>query len=430
MSLKKEYVNVIDFGSRAIRVVMASRHANGQTRILGYGSVPTQGAVHFGAIQDITQATRLVNLAITEAHRMSGIKPHAFYCGIQGKTLSSHISDGKVEIENGLIKKEHLEAVRHNASLESGTPDSLPISCVRTEEWTVDDTRVVDPTGMRGSVLKGRTHFTRLSTFVANNLHACLDAQKKEITEFVYMPLAAAYGSLTLEDIRLGAAVINFGCSSTSLAVFNKNSLLATAVFEWGSNFFINDVAAVLKVSFEEATELVMQYGINLDLFRAPSRSGFRSVPPPNPSSSSEEVTIKLHKTTSGEPDTVSKSKLDQIIYERGFQFCTKIMEYLEQNGFTKHLSRGLVITGGGAAILNQDRLLEKVSDLPTRIGLPQGFNEVPDPLNTTEWAPVIGILNYAFSHRHALGLSPDKKINSNDNSVLAKAMRFVKKAF
>jgi cell division protein FtsA len=426
VSRKRETVAAIDFGSRAIRVVIASRHVSGQTRILGYGSTPTQGAVNFGAIQDINLATSRVNLAITEAQRMANMRVHSLYCGIQGKTLDSRISDGKVEIENGLVKEEHLDAARHNASLESGAPDSHPVSCVRSEEWTVDDMRVADPIGMRGSVLKGRMHFTRMSVFLANNLRSCLHSQKKEITEFVYMPLAAAHGCLTLEDIRLGAAVINFGSTSTSVAVYNDNRLMATEVFEWGSGHFIRDVAAILKVNFEEATELVLQYGINLKLIQPPARNTFRSVSAQKNNASEERVTIKLHNTATGAPSTVDESKLNQIIYDRGNQFSGMIAQYLEEQGYTKHLSRGLVVTGGGAAIANQDRLLEEVSMISTRIGLPIGFNELPDPINTTEWAPTIGIVNYAFAHRRSKGLSPKPK----DNTRFAQVKRFLDKYF
>ena len=418
MSKNKDIVGVIDFGSRAIRVIIGSRLRNGQTHILGYSSVPTQDAVHFGAIQDINLAGKLANQALTQAQAMAKEKTYYLYCGIQGSTEMSGIHDGKVEIENGIIKPEHLEAARHNASLECVTPESRPVSCIKSEQWTVDDIRVADPIGMQGHVLKGRIHFTRLSIFLENNLRTCLENQKKKIADFVYMPLAAAHGCLTLEDIRLGAAVINFGSTSTSITVYNDNRLIATEVFKWGSGHYVGDIAAVLNVYFEEAVELLLDYGINIDLFETPTKGRFKlsstSIAPPD-----SDVTIKLHKTVTGAPGTVAKSKLDAVIFERSKQFAALIEDYLKTNNYLMKLSRGLIITGGGAAVSNQDKILEKTIGISTRIGLPLGFNELPDAINTPEWAPTIGILNYAFAHRGGTGTASAKNGRQTKNSFL-----------
>jgi cell division protein FtsA len=423
MAGKGEVVAAVDFGNYAIRVLIGRRAPDGMTKILGYGSALSHDCVNYGAIQDADAASQAFRSALREAKRMANERIFAVYCGIQGATIKSTMHEGKVQVDNEIVKAEHLIKARENAALSYPGPDSRPISCTMSEEWSVDDMRVADPLDMRGSVLKGRIRFTQLSVFLENNLRACIEGQSLDIADFVFTPLAAAYGCLTREDKNIGAAVINLGASCTGIAVYQNGSIVEASAHNWGSGLIINDVAAGLKVSFEEATELVVDYGINLQLHEEKTKGAAAKT-----AGGDGNVQIKLARTVTGAPSTIQKSFLDHIIYERSDELADQICTFLNDKKLLYSLPRGIVLTGGGASIVNQDILINLKSGVDTRIGVPTGFDEVPEPMDAPEWTTVTGILNYAFAHRRSNRKGFSGTAYKTDNSTLAAVRRFVER--
>lgn len=422
MAGKSEIVAAVDFGSHSVRVLIGRRSQDGICKVLGYGSALSHDCVSFGAIQDAEAATQAFASALKDARRMANERIYAVYCGIQGMTLKSNALEGKVQVDNEIVKIEHINKARENAGLSCFGPDSRPISCVMSEEWFVDDMRVSDPIDMHGSVLRGRIRFTQLSVFLEKNLRATIEGLGLEIAEFVFTPLAAAYGCLTREDKNIGAAVVNLGASCTGIAVYQNGSIVEASAHNWGSGLIINDVAAGLKVSFEEATDLVVDYGINLHLNDLKDKGdGAKS------SETRDDPPIKLNRTVTGAPSTVPKSFLDHIVYERSDEIAEQITNFLTEKKMLHCLPRGIVLTGGGAAIVNQDILISRKSGIDTRIGVPVGFDELPEPIDAPEWAPVTGILNYAFAHRNAYRKGGGNAYKS-ENSLWAALRRFMER--
>jgi cell division protein FtsA len=64
---------------------------------------------------------------------------------------------------------------------------------------------------------------------------------------------------------------------------------------------------------------------------------------------------------------------------------------------------RGIVLTGGTAAIQNQAMLAESIFQVPARVGLPDGIDVLPQPVNTPEFVPLVGVVRHGFAYRAAL---------------------------
>ncbi|MFA7692961.1 MAG: cell division protein FtsA [Candidatus Hydrogenedentes bacterium] len=422
MAAKSEVVAAVDFGSREIRVLIGRHFANGITKILGYGSAPSDGYVEFGAIQDAAAAELAFKSALRDAKQMANARIFKIYCGLQGETLHSRRYEGKAPIENGVVKPEHLAKVRDNAAIGLNAPDKLPVSCIMSEEWKVDNMPVVDPLDMKGSALQGNIRFIQLPVFLENNLRSCVEKQGIEIADFVFMPIAAAYGCLTREDKQIGAAVVNMGKSCTGITTFLNGSIVDVTTRPFSSGLIISDVAAGLKTTFEEAAELVHEYGINRNQFDKNN-----AVPDYNPDAIKDEdkVIIKLNQTATGEPATADRAYLEFIIALRAKELGEEINKYLEAKKLTKMLARGIVITGGGALIENQDMVIQQECGLDTRIGVPIGYDEIPEAINKPDWSPVAGVLNYAVAQRRVNRKRQGIMSFGNENSRLEALRRF-----
>ncbi|MCC6145470.1 MAG: hypothetical protein IT368_16815, partial [Candidatus Hydrogenedentes bacterium] len=220
MARKAEVVGAVDFGAREVRVLIARRDDDGTIRILGHGTAPGRGCVSQGVIQDLGAAQIALKTALMAAEKEARVRVPEVFCGVNGRNVETYIREGNVKLEAEVVELSHMEEALDIASRDLLAPGKSLISSVTAQEWYVDDLRVIDPVGIRGNVLKTRVHFACLPTVIEDNLHACVESQDREIEDIVFLPLAAALGCLTPEDMELGVAVLDMGRSTTGLAVY------------------------------------------------------------------------------------------------------------------------------------------------------------------------------------------------------------------
>ena len=400
MAKRGEIVAAADFGSREVRVLIAHQGEDGAIQILGHGASPGKGAISQGVIQDLNAAKLALKRAITAAEKEAGLRVSSLFCGLNGKNVDSFIRDGYVKLDKEVVEVRHMEETLDNASRDVLAPGKRVLSSITSQEWYVDDLRVSDPVGIRGSVLKTRVHFAQVPTVIEDNIATCIESQNKELEDIVFMPIAASLGCLTPEDMELGVAVLDMGRTTTGLSVYRDRRILGTNTFEWGGFHITRDVAAGLQVTFEEASDLILEYGVSDKLVLAEDEQIYTGNGHHYEDRGSN---IKLKSVVRGAPTVVDRSKLDHIVFERSKELLTKVRQHLASRGLMKNLVRGIVLTGGSAMIRNQANLAESVFEVPARIGVPEGIEVMPQPVNSPEYAPIVGVLRHGFEYRNAL---------------------------
>ncbi|MDX9974619.1 MAG: cell division protein FtsA [FCB group bacterium] len=403
MGNRGEFVGVVDFGSRDIRVLIARRVDDGAIEIIGHGTAPGRGCVSQGVIQDLNAAQNALRHALTQAEKEARVRVLSFFCGVNGKNVETFVCEGIVALEHGTVEEGHLEEAREVASREIVAAGKKINSAVTAQEWYVDGLRVIDPIGIHGQELKTRVHFARLPAVIEDNIASCVESQHREVEDILFQPLAASLGCLTPEDMELGVAVLDMGRNTTGLAVYRDYGILGTHCFDWGGYHITRDVAAGLQVSFEEADQLILEYGISDAYVRAmASEDGY--VPRYEDESPADNRTtrIKLTSAVRGAPSVVNRQDLDFIISERARELLTKVRQYVNARGLMKNLVRGVVLTGGASTIRNHVALAESVFEVPSRVGLPSGVEIIPHEVNAPEWCTAIGLVHHAFDYRSA----------------------------
>lgn len=404
MGKKGELVAAVDFGARQVRVLIVERTPDGSLRYRGDGSGPSRGCVRHGQIQNQHDAQRALRAALEEARKKSGAQAQALFCGITSEAVRSVVQEGCVPLTKGIVELEHLESARGNAAQNALHPGCYPITSTSSQEWQVDGTRVIEPLGMRGSVLKAKIHVANIPSVAADNLRACIDSQGRILEDFVYQPIAAALGCLSGEDTQLGAAVVDIGHSGIGIAAYHDMSILGTAYIPQGTVLMVNDLSAGLKVRFDEAGEILQELGVSRLLLDQMQQEGGADAPPPAPSPASADAPrIKLKSPVNGAPDVVPRKFVDEIIFARALELAEEVARFLNRHRMNQMLARGIVLTGGGAEIRNFAPLLEAVCRLPVRIGTPEGLEGMPTYYNTPANAPITGIVRHGLEYYDAL---------------------------
>jgi cell division protein FtsA len=232
---------------------------------------------------------------------------------------------------------------------------------------------------------------------IEDNLIHCIESQRRELEDIVFLPLAVSLGCLTPEDTELGVAVLDMGRSTTGLAVHRDRRILGTQCFDWGGYHMTRDVAAGLNVSFDEADELVMEYGISDNAV-----AGNNAVDTRHSGTPRQQAEIKLKSVVHGAPAIVPRAELDLIIHERAVEMLTKVRQHLASRGLAKHLVRGVVLTGGAARVKNFARLASQVFDAPCRVGVPEGVEAMPPEVLAPDFSGAVGIVRHGFDFRTA----------------------------
>lgn len=428
MARKGEIVSAVDFGSRNFRVLIARRTGDGAIQVIGHGTAPARGCMSQGVIQDLGAAQTALKQALTAAEKEAGTKINSLFCGINGKNVQSFIREGNVKLDKELVEIRHLEEARDLASRDVLAAGKHVISSISSQEWYVDNLRVSEPLGMHGGVLKARVHFAQIPSLIEDNIVTCIESQGRELEDIVFLPLAAGLGCLTPEDIDLGVALLDMGSSTTSLAIYRDRRIMNTTCFDWGSSHITRDVAAGLRISFEEAVELVLMYGLADNLVRAETQKDVADAAVGEVERRS--ASIKLMTAVRGAPEIVNRDELDEIIFERSKELMTKIRQQVHANGYARHLVRGIVITGGAAQIKNQTALAEAVFQVPARIGLPTGIDVLPPQVNTPEFVPVVGVARHGFEFRAAVRSGRIQVQRGPLRSVFQRVSGFLKKYF
>ena len=95
---KQNTVGVVDFGSRAIRVLIARQDDDGPIQILGHGSAPGVGCVSQGVVQDRNAARIALKQALSDAQKEARVKVTSLVCGVNGKNVETFIREGQVKL--------------------------------------------------------------------------------------------------------------------------------------------------------------------------------------------------------------------------------------------------------------------------------------------------------------------------------------------
>lgn len=396
-----DVVAVVDFGARAIRVLIARRMPDGAIEVIGHGEAQGNGCVSQGVIQDLAAAQSTLGRALSDAEKEARTRVSSVFCGIHGKHVQTFIREATVDLEDDECRLEDLDEAFTSACSDLQQEGARLTASLAAQEWYIDGLRVREPLGIRGRQLHTRIHFARMPSFFEANLTQCVEMRGYEMEDMIFTPIAASLGCLTAEDMELGVAVLDMGRSSTGLAVYRDHSIQGTACFEWGAFHLTRDVAAGLQISFDEADELVIEYGIGAEpvaLEAALEGTSNRPVPlreEPAPR-------VKLRSAVPGARSIVERSELDEIIRDRAVELLTEARQHLMGTGLAQHLVRGVVLTGGASRLKEFVSLAEAIFQVPCRQGRPMGVTHLPAAVQGPEWSAAVGIMRHAFDYRTA----------------------------
>ena len=385
MSIMKDNIIAgLDIGSTSIRLVAGQKTVNEsgeQLSILGAVTVPAEG-INRGVVNSIEDATSAISACLEKAERLIGVPVTNVWVGINGPNLKCEKSQGVVAVgrsDNEITEDDVNRAVEAAQALS--VPPNYEILHVIPVRFTVDNQEdIKDPIGMTGVRLEVETLIIQGLSSQIKNLTKAIYRTSLEIEDLVLSPLAAAEVVIGAKQKELGAALINIGSSTTSLAVFEEGELLHAAVIPIGSEHITADVAIGLRCPINLAERIKIEYGsARSDKF-----------------TKKDEVDVSdlaREENISEDSMVISKKYVAEIIEARVEEIFEKIDNELKKIDRSGMLPAGVFLIGAGAKLTDLVEAAKNKLRLPACLGVNQNVSLAIDKVNDVTYLTALGLV-------------------------------------
>lgn len=372
---KEQYIVGLDIGTQTVRALQAKVDADGNLGVVGSASVPANG-MRKGVIIDIEEAVSSISHALEKVERMTGVQVTHANISVGGNHITCLESKGVIAVSkaDGEITESDIVRVV-DASQAISMPPNREIIHVIPKNFTLDgQTGIKDPLGMTGIRLEVETIIIHGGLPYLKNLTKAIAQAGVAIDELVLAPLACAQAVLNKRQKELGVVVVDLGAGTTSLAVYEENNLLHTAIVPVGGMHITNDIAIGLRCTVDTAEKVKLMYGNAL----------FSSV--------DRHAEIALSELDHDETEKVSHQQVVEIIearLEEIFDYINKELRVINRDG---KLPAGVVLTGGGSHMPGIVEYAKKQLRLPVQIGSVQNLPSIIDDSSDPTFATVSGL--------------------------------------
>ncbi len=383
----------LDIGTTKVCAIVASVN-NNEINILGIGKSKSDGLTR-GVITHIDKTIASITNALREAEQQSGAKIQSVVAGIAGDHVQSFQSRGVVAISGAEqeITQSDVDRLIEDTK-RVALPSDRKIIHVIPQEFIVDgQDGVYDPVGMSGVRMEASVHIITGLVSAAQNILKCVQRAGVEVSDIVLEPIASSDAVLTKEEKEVGVALLDIGGGTTDLAVFEDRTIRHTAVIGIAGRKVTDDIRRGLGILTEQAEQLKLAYG----------HTYF-------PSLADNEI-ITVPGIGGRSPLEIERKLLCQIIQPRIEEILEIASLEIKRSGYQKHLSAGIVLTGGGALVNGIADLAKDILGMPVKIGIPRGFRggfvrEIENPM----YATGVGLVLHAIKHHQRPSTGTIKK--------------------
>lgn len=275
----------IDIGTHAVKTALF-REKGRDVEILGYSRVNQRlNAMYKALIRNTDEVLDVVDKGIGMVIESARAQfedvelPESCIVGIAGELVSGVPVIVNIERENPdeniiedelvhiihKVKQYTFENTIQEIAEESGLEEDQIVEVgTYIDSMYVDDVKVGNPVGLRGSVLTCRVYASFAPKVHYDSIVKIVNSLNLKLERVVVEPYALA---ISLDGIRStddGAIFIDIGGGTTDVAVVSGGEVIGTKMFGIGGNLFTQRIAKDLKISFQEAEDLKIEYIKNL----------------------------------------------------------------------------------------------------------------------------------------------------------------------
>jgi len=299
---------------------------------------------------------------------------------LSGGRLGSERITADIDLTNGVVTDAEIARVLAAASRHSVRDGrvllhSLPIG------FALDAASGIrEPRGMLGHRFGVDMHMVTADVATVRNLMLAIERSHLSIEALVAAPYVGGLASLADDEADLGAACIDLGAGTTTLAVFSGGRFVHADGFALGSGHVTMDIARGLNTRISDAERIKAIYGSVLT--GGSDERDMITVPP-------------VGDDEREPPQFVSRASVVRIIKPRVEEILEMVRDRLKASPFAAEARARVVLTGGGSQLSGIAELATRILKRPVRIGRPLGVAGLPEAAKGAAFAVAAGLLVY-----------------------------------
>ena len=387
----------IDFGSTRISVMAAEVLEDGALKIFSEESKPSDD-VRWGIVEKPSGASFKVSellKLLKNSAKISDITHVSVSVGAKSMKQIS-ISVSRFVSKPNIVTEELLSEMLEECEHKSQQPDTsiyevIPVS------YLLDGKRMDEPVGHKANQIIANYHVVSGNSIIKSELERCFDRTGIVLE---YSPLTAdALSTVVFEEMEreIGCALINFGATTTTCAVYHEGALQRLLVIPLGAKNITKDIQE-LGITETNAERLKCLKGSALE------------------SMVDDPMYIQIASVDEGNPPVkISTKFLANIIEARLEEILQPVFDVLTNLPFS--LEAGIVITGGGAKLNNVIDFIAEKTGIYARIGDHSEWlsEDTHEKFRDPSYSQLVGtiLLTHEFRREHPMEETikePEKK--------------------
>lgn len=356
--MEDKHIVTIDLGTEKLGVSVATIDDNRKITLAYYNEFPSAGIKHSrvsnpsllaSCLKDaLSKVESVMHIRISEV--MVNIQRYGVRqldCNVNARTTNgTNVSEADIDLLDSM-------AWDMRDSLEK---DEEIVACI-AQSYDLDNGEInVSPDEVVGMWSENICCHYRLYAIkqVAVNIidNAFKDSGIINVRK-VFVPDAVGACVLSENEKQAGAALIDLGAGATSVSIFQGGVLKHYGAIPFGGNNITYDIANLCGISETLAENIKMAYGGCM-----PERLGTLG-----------EKKLRIMNKLDNSRREISVKYLSEIITARQREIIDAILYEIQASGYADRLKNGVVLTGGGASMLNIGTFIKELSGYNTKVG-------------------------------------------------------------
>lgn len=360
--MEERHIVSIDLGSSKFRICVA-RVTEDNVQVIYYKEAPSAG-IRAGVVQDSTKVSAFLKKAIEEVENELKVRIMQVVVGcprsdVKLETASYSLGRRRSCLDS-LVTQEEVDNLLDQACMNYPLDDmsSQILYGFVFQTFSIDGLPMgSDPGCLVGCFGKElQVNYSgiigsRRATYAVDTIFNSIGIA---IAKKYFLPDVVAQSVLSDEDRHRGVALVDVGAEVTSVAVYHDGFIRSYSSFPFGGKTVSDEIQALCCVPKDLAGKILIQYG---------------SSTPGNLFTAREDILSILSQKCYKE---LTVQYISKVINAQSRIIINSVMSHIQDSGLNNNLKNGIVLTGGGASLVNLVDLFKEMSGYDVRIGSPK----------------------------------------------------------
>lgn len=383
--------------------------------LIGYSQIQSRG-VKAGAVVDPVACEQAVRQAVALDERMAKVRVESVLLPVAGGRVMGHLIEATSDIRGGAVTQADVSRVT-STGMHHATGEGRAVLHALPVGYTLDGVKGIrDPRGMLARQFGVDMNVVTADATVAKNLMLVVERCHLNVEAMAASPYVAGLSVLTDDEADLGAAVVEMGAGTTTIATYSGGRFVHASGFALGGHHVTMDLARGLSACIADAERIKTLYGTVLT--GGSDARELMSVP----TAGDNERDV---------PQIVSRATIANIVRHRAEEIFEMVRDRLKDSPFAAEPKARVVLSGGASQLTGLVELATRILDRPVRVGRPLGFGRLPNEAKNAAFAVPTGLLVYPqYAHLEHVEPRHTRQVGTGTDGYFGKVGRWLREGF